>query len=66
VDFITRLLPLGLIRATNYIVIIDRLTKGVILIGIRETTVRDVVEAFLTHFYIYYGVPLVIIGDRGP
>jgi hypothetical protein len=47
-------------------VITDRLTKGVILIGMKSTTAEDVVEVFFTHFYIYHGVPLTIMSDRGP
>jgi hypothetical protein len=66
VDFITRLLPSSPIGVTNYIVIIDRLTKSVILIRIKDTTVEDVVEVFLTQFYIYYSVLLLIVSDRGP
>ena len=65
-DFITSLLPLGPTGAINCIVITDRLTKGVILVGIRDTTAEDIAEAFLTHFYIHYSVPLAIVSDRGP
>ena len=65
-DFITGLLPSGPIGATNYIVITNRLTKGVILIGIKNTIVEDIVEVFLIYFYIYYRVLLAIISDCGP
>lgn len=64
-DFITGLPPSGPTGVTNYIVITDRLTKGVILIRIKEIIAEDVAEAFLVHFYIYYGTPLAIISDRG-
>jgi transposase InsO family protein len=47
-------------------VITDRLTKGVILVGMKDTTAEDVAEAFLTHFYMHHGVPLAIVSDRGP
>ena len=47
-------------------VIIDRLTKSVILIRIKDTTAEDVTEMFLTHFYMHHGVPLSIVSDRGP
>ena len=66
VDFITGLPPSGSTEATNCMVITDRLTKGVILIGIRDTTAEDITQAFFTHFYIYHGLPLAIVSDRGP
>jgi hypothetical protein len=53
-------------KVTNYMVITDRLTKSVILIGMDCTTTEDVVGAFLTHFYMYHGIPLAITSDRGP
>ena len=65
-DFITGLPPSGSTEATNCMVITDRLTKGVILIGIRDTTAEDVTQAFFTHFYIYHGLPLAVVSDRGP
>ena len=65
-DFITDLPPSGPIGATNCLIIIDRLTKGVILIGMDETTSETVANVFLTYFYIYHGLPLAITSDRGP
>jgi hypothetical protein len=65
-DFITGLPPSGPTGATNCMVITDWLTKSVILIGIDRIIVEDVVEAFLTHFYIYHGIPLAITSDHGP
>ena len=47
-------------------VITDRLTKSVILIGMKNTTAEDVAEVFLTHFYMHHEVPLAIVSDRGP
>jgi transposase InsO family protein len=47
-------------------VITDRLTKSIILIGMDRITVEDVVETFLTHFYMHHGIPLAITSDRGP
>ena len=64
-DFITDLPPSKENGATNLLVITDRLTKGVILIGITEITAGRVAEVFLTHFYIYHGLPLTITSDRG-
>jgi hypothetical protein len=65
-DFITGLPPLGPTGATNCMVITDQLTKSVILIRIDRITVEDVVEAFLTHFYMHHGIPLAITSDHGP
>jgi transposase InsO family protein len=47
-------------------VITDRLTKGVILVGMVETTAEQVAEVFLTHFYMHHRLPLAITSDRGP
>ncbi|CEJ61941.1 hypothetical protein PMG11_03668 [Penicillium brasilianum] len=66
VDFITGLPPSRPTGATNCMVITDRLTKGVILIGMKNTTAEDVAEVFFTHFYMHHGVPLAIVSDRGP
>lgn len=65
-DFITDLLLSGLLGVTNCLVIIDRLTKGVILIGMGEITSEAVANAFLTYFYMHYGLLLAITSDRGP
>jgi hypothetical protein len=65
-DFITGLPPLGPIGATNCMVITDQLTKSVILIGMDRIIVEDIVEAFLTHFYMYYGILLAITSNCGP
>jgi IS30 family transposase len=66
VDFITDLPPSGPDKATNLLVITDRLTKGVILVGMKGTTSEDVAQAFLTHFYMHHGLPIAITSDRGP
>jgi hypothetical protein len=65
-DFITGLPPSKENQATNLLVITDRLTKGVILVGMVETTAERVAEVFLTHFYMHHGLPLAITSDRGP
>lgn len=64
-DFITDLPPSGPKGATNCLVITDRLTKGVILIGMDKTTSVAVAGVFLTHFYMHHGLPLAITSDRG-
>lgn len=65
VDFITDLPPSGEAQATNCLVITDRLTKSVILVAMKQTTVEALIEAFLTHFYMHHGLPLTITSDRG-
>ena len=65
-DFITGLLPSGPLEATNYMVITDRLTKDMILIGIKDITAEVVVNTFLTHFYIYHRTLLAIVSDYRP
>ena len=63
-DFITDLPPSGPAGATNCLVITDRLTKGVILIGIDEIISEAVANVFLIYFYIHYSLLLAIISDR--
>lgn len=65
-DFITDLPPSGLLGTSNCLVITDRLTKGLILIGMGEITSEAVANVFLTHFYMHHGLPLTITSDRGP
>ena len=65
-DFITDLPPSGPTSATNCLVITDRLTKGIILIKMAETTSEAVAKTFLTNFYMHHGLPLAITSDRGP
>jgi transposase InsO family protein len=65
-DFITDLPPSGPTGATNCLAITDRLTKGVILVGMDKTTAETVANVFLTHFYMHHGLPLAITSDRGP
>lgn len=65
-DFITELPPAKEDSATNLLVITDRLTKGIILIGMKSITSQEVAEAFLTHFYMHHGLPRAITSDRGP
>jgi hypothetical protein len=65
-DFIIGLPPSGPTGAINCMVITDWLIKSVILIGMDRIIVEDVVEAFLTHFYMYHGILLAITSDCGP
>ena len=45
--------------------ITDRLSKGVILEPIAETTADAVAEVFLNTFYRRYRLPVSIVSDRG-
>ena len=57
---------LGHMGSTSCMLITDRLTKGVILIDMRDTTAEDVTEVYLAHLYMRHEVPLAIVSDRGP
>ena len=46
-------------------VITDRLSKGVILEGLKEITAEAVAECFVRCFYRYHGFPKAIVSDRG-
>ena len=64
-DFITDLPPSGPYDKTNCLVITDRLTKGVILTGMCDTTAESVANVFMQNFYMHHGLPLAITSDRG-
>ena len=49
----------------NLLVIIDRLSKGVILEPIAETIADAVAEVFLNTFYWHYRLPVSIVSDCG-
>jgi hypothetical protein len=53
-------------KATNYMVITDQLTKSIILIRMKNITTKDVAEVFLTYFYMHHGILLAITSNRGP
>jgi hypothetical protein len=62
-DFITEL-PLSN-GCTNLMVITCRLSKGVILEGLKEITAEAVAERFIRCFYRHHGFPRAIVSDRG-
>lgn len=64
-DFITGFPATGERKATNCLVVTDRLTKSVILIGIDLITADALAEAFLVHIYMHHGLPTAITSDRG-
>jgi hypothetical protein len=63
-DFITEL-PITKEGYHAYLVITDRLTKGVKLIPIRSLTAEDTAELFRQRFYKDHGLPYDIISNRG-
>ena len=62
-DFVTDLPSCN--GRTNLLVITDRLSKGVILEPMAETTADAVAEVFLNTFYRRHGLPVSIVSDRG-
>ena len=44
----------------------DRLSKLVVLVPLKQTTVIDVAQAYVEHVFCWFGAPLSICSDRGP
>lgn len=65
VDFITGFPAAEGNKETNCLVITDRLTKSVILVGMGSITADALAEVFLVHFYMHHGLPTAITSDRG-
>ncbi len=65
IDFIIDLLLIGLKKGFNYIVIIDRITKGMILKDIIDIFIKIIIEYFIKYFYIYHDLLLAIVSDKG-
>jgi transposase InsO family protein len=63
-DFVTDLPPSN--GCTNILVITDRLTKGVILEGMDETTAEATAWAVVRTLVRRHGFPSSIVSDRGP
>jgi hypothetical protein len=64
-DFITGLPPTGPEQATNLFVIVDRLTKGPVLIPMKDITALDVAKAFIKYYLPHHILPNTIVSDRG-
>ena len=62
-DFITGL-PISE-GCTNMIVITDRLSKGVIADGLKDTKAETVADWFIRRYYLYHFLPRAIVSDRG-
>ena len=63
VDFITRLAPSK--DCTSIMVVIDRLSKSIIVVPIKETRAIDVAQTLLEHIFQYLGLPIAIVSNRG-
>jgi transposase InsO family protein len=51
----------------NVLVIIDRLSKQAITIPCYKTIIaREQAKLYLSHIYRYYGLPTIMLSDRGP
>lgn len=66
IDFITGLPPSGPDRATNIMVITDRLFKDMIFEAMASTTSEAVADRLLHCLIRYHGIPTAIVSDRGP
>lgn len=64
-DFITDLPPTAKQGAIYLWVIVDRLTKEVILEDMETIDAEACAERFLKIHYAYYGMPKTIVSDRG-
>ena len=63
VDFITGLAPSK--DCTNIMVVIDQLSKSIIVVPMKETRVIDVAQTLLEHIFQHHGLPMTIESDRG-
>lgn len=66
IDFITGLPPSGPDKATNIMVITDRLFKDTIFEPMADTTAEAVAYRLLHCLIRYHGLPRAITSDRGP
>jgi transposase InsO family protein len=62
-DFITDLPESD--GCTNLLVVTDRLSKGVILEGMKDITTDALADIFIQSFYRHHGLPKAIVSDRG-
>jgi hypothetical protein len=64
IDFITDF-PMTKKKFTNCLVVVDRLTKALLLQGMEEITAEATARKLYEIFYPYYGISRAIISDRG-
>lgn len=50
---------------TNIVVVTDRLSKGVIVAGLKDTKAETVASWFIRNVYRHHGLPRAIVSDRG-
>ena len=62
VDFITGLAPNK--DCTSIMVVIDRLSKSIIVVPMKETCAIDVAQTLLEHIFQHHGLPTAIVSDR--
>ena len=63
VDFIIGLAPNK--DCTSIMVVIDRLSKSIIVVPMKETRTIDVAQTLLEHIFQHYVLPTAIVSDRG-
>jgi transposase InsO family protein len=51
---------------TNLMVVTDRLSKDVVLVGLGDITTDSVAKAYINHVVAYHWLPDYITSDRGP
>ncbi len=64
-DFIIRLPPARGTGETNYLVIVNRFSKGVMFKPVSDMSAEGTANTFIKRFYRLYGLPLAITLDHG-
>ncbi len=64
-DFIIRLLPARGTGETNYLVIVDQFSKGVMFEPVSDMSAEGTTNTFIKRFYRLHGLPSAITLDRG-
>jgi hypothetical protein len=64
IDFMTNLPESN--GCTNLMVVTDRLSKDVVLVGLKDITTDSVAEAYMNYVVAYHWLPDYITSDRGP
>jgi hypothetical protein len=49
----------------NIVVVIDRLSKGVVADGLDNLEAETVAKWFIQHYFLHHFLPIVIVSDRG-
>ena len=62
VDFITGLAPSK--DCTSIMIVIDRLSKSIIVVPMKDTRAIDVAQTLLEHIFQHHGLPTAIVSDR--